>query len=351
MHADLDAFYAAVEEKTNPDYRGKPIVVGADPKNGEGRGVVSTCNYKAREYGIHSAMPISRAWKLCPEAIYLPVNMSLYAQVSKRIMSIFKSYANKFEQVSIDEAFLDVSQRAKNLDGAEKLAKKIKEEIKKKEGLTLSIGIGPNKLIAKIASDFRKPDGLIVVGEKNAKDFLAPLEVSKIRGIGPKTKNRLNNIGIITIGDLVPYSVNKLVVEFGSWGAEFHRMAQGIDDSEVLEEREPKSFSREHTFEYDVSDTSLVNSTIDQLCEYLLTEVNYYDYFFKTITVKIRYEDFETFTKAKTLSLSTNKKEILKKVARKLVEPFLHSLKKVRLIGVKVSNLTSYEEQKILDNS
>jgi DNA polymerase IV (DinB-like DNA polymerase) len=350
MHADLDAFYAAVEEKNNPEYTGKPIVVGADPKSGEGRGVVSTCNYKAREYGIHSAMPISRAWKLCPEAIYLPVNMSLYAQVSKRIMSILRSYADKFEQVSIDEAFLDVSQRTKNLDGAEKLAKKIKEEIKKKEGLTLSIGIGPNKLIAKIASDFRKPDGLIVIEEKNAKDFLAPLEVSKIRGIGPKTKNRLNNIGIITIGDLASYSVNKLVAELGSWGVEFHRIAQGIDNSEVLEEREPKSFSREHTFEHDVSDAGLVNSTIDQLCEDLLTEVNYYDYFFKTVTIKIRYEDFETFTRAKSLSLSTNKKEVLKKVARKLVEPFLHSLKKVRLIGVKVSNLSSYEDQKILDN-
>jgi DNA polymerase IV (DinB-like DNA polymerase) len=350
MHADLDAFYAAVEEKNNPEYTGKPIIVGADPKNGEGRGVVSTCNYKAREYGIHSAMPISRAWKLCPEAIYLSVNMSLYAKVSKRIMSILRSYADKFEQISIDEAFLDVSQRTKNLDGAEKLAKKIKEEIKKKEGLTLSIGIGPNKLIAKIASDFRKPDGLIVIEEKNAKDFLATLEVNKIRGIGPKTKNRLNNIGIITIGDLASYSVNKLVVELGSWGAEFHRMAQGIDNSEVLEEREPKSFSREHTFEHDVSDASLVNSTIDQLCEDLLTEVNYYDYFFKTVTVKIRYEDFETFTRAKSLSLSTNKKEVLKKVACKLVEPFLDSLKKVRLIGVKVSNLSSHEDQKILDN-
>ena len=168
MHADLDAFYAAIEEKNNPEYTGKPIVVGADPKNGEGRGVVSTCNYKAREYEIHSAMPISRAWKLCPEAIYLPVNMSLYSQVSKRMMLILRSYADKFEQVSIDEAFLDVSQRTKNLDGAENLAKKIKEEIKKKEGLTLSIGIGPNKLIAKIASDFRKPDGLIVIEEKNA---------------------------------------------------------------------------------------------------------------------------------------------------------------------------------------
>jgi DNA polymerase IV (DinB-like DNA polymerase) len=245
---------------------------------------------------------------------------------------------------------LDVSRRTKNLDGAEKLANKIKEMIRKKEGLTLSIGIGPNKLIAKIASDFRKPDGLIVIEETNAKDFLAPLEVSKIRGIGPKTRNRLNNIGIKTIGDLASYNVNRLVVEFGSWGTEFHRMAQGIDNSEVLEEREPKSFSREHTFEHDVSDANLVNSTINQLCEDLLTDINYYDYFFKTVTVKIRYEDFETFTRAKTLSLSTNKKEVLKKVARKLVEPFLDSLKKIRLIGVKVSNLSSHEDQRILDD-
>ena len=179
---------------------------------------------------------------------------------------------------------------------------------------------------------------------------MAPLEVSKIRGIGPKTKNRLNNMGIKTIGDLASYSINKLVAEFGSWGTEFHRMAQGIDNSEVLEEREPKSFSREHTFEYDVSDASLVNSTVDKLCEDLLIDINYYDYFFKTVTIKIRYEDFETLTRSKTLSLSTNKKEVMKNVARKLVEPFLYSLKKVRLIGVKVSNLSSYEDQKILDD-
>lgn len=350
MHADLDAFYAAVEEKNHPEFKGKPIIVGADPKDGHGRGVVSTCNYKAREYGIHSAMPISRAWKLCPNAIYSPVNMSLYAQASERIMSILKSYADKFEQVSIDEAFLDVSQRANNLDDAKELAKRIKEEIKKKEGLTCSIGIGPNKLVAKIASDFRKPDGLSVIEAENVKQFLLSMEVDKIRGIGPKTKHRLNNLGIRTIGDLASYDVNKLIEEFGSWGTEFHRMAGGIDDSEVIEEWVPKSFSREHTFEQDVSDPNIAHGTIDQLSEELLKEVSHYKFFFKTITVKIRYEDFKTYTRAKTLSFSTNQVEVLKETAHKLLEPFLSSPKRIRLIGVKISNLTPPTEQKSFDN-
>ena len=182
MHVDLDAFYAAVEERKHPENKGKPVVIGADPKDGEGRGVVSTCNYEARRFGIASAMPISRAWKLCREAVFLPVNLKLYKKVSANIMKILKSYADKFEQVGIDEAFLDVSKRAGDFEKAEMLAKAIKEEIREKERLTCSIGIGPNKMVAKIASDFQKPEGLTVVEEKDAEKFLAPLQVDRLWG-------------------------------------------------------------------------------------------------------------------------------------------------------------------------
>ncbi len=351
MHVDLDAFFAAVEEREHPEYRGKPIVVGADPRGGKGRGVVSTCSYDARRSGIHSSMPISNAWKLCPEVIYLPVNFELYEEVSARIMSILKPYADKFEQVGIDEAFLDVSEREKSFDDAKRLAREIKKEIGNQKGLTCSIGIEPNKLVAKMASDFKKPDGLTVVEENNARQFLSPLEVDKLPGIGPKTKYRMNKLGIRSIGELASYEVDKLIEKFGSLGVEFHRMAQGIGDSEVIEEWIPKSFSREHTFEEDVSDPSLVYTAVDWLCEELLKEIIDSNYFFKTITVKVRYEDFETHTRAKTLSFPTGQIEVLKGVVRKLLEPFLGSLRKIRLVGVKLSNFTSRTEQKILENS
>jgi len=174
LHVDMDSFFAAIEERAHPEYTGKPIVVGADPKEGKGRGVVSTCNYKARKFGIKSGMPISRAWRLCSEAVYLPVNFKLYEEVSSELMTILRKYADKFEPIGIDEAFLDVSLRAKNFEDARRLAQRIKKEIYEEEKLTCSIGVGPNKLVAKIASDFKKPDGLTVVEEREVKQFLSP---------------------------------------------------------------------------------------------------------------------------------------------------------------------------------
>jgi DNA polymerase IV (DinB-like DNA polymerase) len=296
MHVDLDAFFAAVEEKNHPEYKGKPIIVGADPKQGSGRGVVSTCNYATRKLGIRSAMPISRAWKLCPQGVYLPVNYELYEQVSSRIMRILRAYADKFEQLGIDEAFLDVSQTTSSFEEAEELARKIKSAIRDEEGLTCSVGIGPNKLVAKIASDHRKPDGLTVIREDSVKQFLRPLSVEKIGGIGKKTKERLNSMGIRTIGDLASYDVTRLRKAFGSWGEEFHRMSQGIDESEIVEEWVTKSYSREHTFQEDTSDKGLIQSTISDLCTDVAAEVARNGFFFRTVTIKIRYEDLDTYT-------------------------------------------------------
>jgi DNA polymerase IV (DinB-like DNA polymerase) len=339
VHVDLDAFFASVEEREHPEYKGKPLVVGADPKGGKGRGVVSTANYEARKFGIKSGMPISRAWKLCPEAIFVRPNFKLYEQVSSRIMKILRGYADKFEQVSIDEAFLDVSKKVKNFEEARALAILIKEKIFEAEGLTCSIGIGPNKLIAKIASGYEKPDGLTIVEPEKIKEFLSPLPVRELIGIGKKTEAKLKEMGIKTIGDLAKYDVKKLIEKFGSLGFEFHRAAQGIDEGEVVEEWVIKSIGREITFEKDTSDPEIISKALDDLAEEVHKELVTNNFYFKTVTVKIRYEDFETHTHSKTLPFITNRLEDLVENAYELTSPFLGSEKKIRLVGVRVSNL------------
>ena len=348
MHVDLDAFYAAVEEREHPEYKGKPIVVGADPKQGQGRGVVSTCNYEARRFGIRSGMPISKAWRLNKTAIFLPVNHELYGEVSSRVMQILRNHADKFEQVSIDEAFLDVSGKMKCFEEARKLAESIKDEILDKEKLTCSVGIGPNKLVAKIASDFQKPNGLTVVEENHVKDFLAPLPVDRLPGIGRKTAQRMNMLGVRTIGELASSNVPTLREEFGVSGIAFHQMAQGIDRSDVIEEYAPRSFSREHTFEEDTSDERTVFQTVDGLLEEVTRKTKENGFNFKTLTIKIRYHDFETHTHSRTMSLSSVSLDSSRQTAHELVNPFLSSKKKIRLIGIRTSNLVSQRRQETL---
>jgi DNA polymerase IV (DinB-like DNA polymerase) len=348
LHVDMDSFFAAIEERAHPEYRGKPIVVGADPKEGKGRGVVSTCNYEARRFGIRSGMPISRAWRLCPDAVYLPVNFKLYEEVSSEIMTILRKYADKFEPIGIDEAFLDVSLRAKNFEDARRLAQRIKKEIYEKEKLTCSIGVGPNKLVAKIASDFKKPDGLTVVEGKDVKQFLSPLPVAKLWGVGKKTARRLSRMGIKTIGDLAAYDASRLTEEFGVSGTRFYLMAHGIDKSEVEETWEVKSLGREFTFEEDTSDYDLVFKTLDELSEEVYKKIRDSNLYFKTVTLKVRYENFETHTHSKTLPFLTNRLRDLQKTSRELIQPFLQSDRKIRLLGTRVSKLVSGEKQKTL---
>ena len=288
MHMDLDAFFAACEIKERPELAGKPVIIGADPKGGRGRGVVSTCSYEAREYSIHSGMPISRAYRLCPHAVFLPVNFELYWQVSSSIMNIARRYADKFQQSSIDEAFLDVSSYG-SFEEAGRIAKKLKMDIFEKEKLTCSIGIGPNKLIAKIASDFRKPDGLTAVEENHVKDFLFPLPVRKLQGVGKRTEYILKEWGIDTIGDLANYDRNLLIENFGKWGIYMHLLANGIDDSEVVEEEGIQSIGREVTFEEDTNDILILNETIDSISEDIYQIIKENGILFKTVTLKIRF--------------------------------------------------------------
>ena len=348
MHVDLDAFFAAVEEKESPELKGKPVIVGADSKGGAGRGVVSTANYIAREFGVRSAMPISKAWRLCPEGVYLRPNFELYEKVSAKIMEILRKYADKFEQVGIDEAFLDVGKRVKDFDEAAKLADKMKKEVFNKEKLTCSVGVGSNKLIAKLASDFRKPYGLTVVKSEDMRNFLNPLPVRKLLGVGPKTEIKLKKLGIKTIGDLAKFNKETLIKMFGKWGAEMHELANGIDNDEVVEEYEAKSVGREVTFEEDTDDSYIILKTIDSLVDEFHQEILSEGIFFKTITVKIRYENFETHTHSKSLINPTNKLDAIKKIAKELTLPFLTQKRKIRLIGVRVSGLTFSDKQKTL---
>jgi DNA polymerase IV (DinB-like DNA polymerase) len=351
LHVDMDHFFTAIEERMHPEYRGKPVIVGADPKEGKGRGVVSTCNYEARKYGVRSGMPISRAWKLCPNAIYLPVNYELYTKVSERIMAILRKYADKFESWGIDEAFLDVTSKVRDYAEAEALARQIKKEILEKEGLTCSIGIGPNKLVAKIASDYQKPDGLTVVTEEEAERFLAPLPVRKLLWVGRKTEQKLRAMGIKTIGDLARHDPTVLAETFGVIGTQLYLMAHGIDKSEVEEQRQIKSISRDITFEEDTSDFNLVLNTLEKLAEEVHNDLMRQQLYFKTVTVRVRYENFETHTHSRTLPFMTNRLQDLKKTAKELIQDYLKPERKIRLIGVRVSNFISAEKQKTLDTA
>lgn len=344
FHVDLDAFYASVEERRDSSIRGSPLIVGADPKGGKGRGVVVACSYEARKRGVRSGLPISRAYKLCPDGVYIRPNLALYAEVSYDVMELLRKFADKFEQVSIDEAYLDVSQKAATIGGPVELAKRIKLELKKSEGLTCSIGIAPNKSAAKIASDFQKPDGLTYVDPGRVKEFLAPLPVSKISGVGKKTEPKLNEIGIKTIGDLAAYSPKALYKQFGKSAVWLWAIANAEEHVEVQESYVMKSIGAEHTFDVDTDDWTSVNDEllklIDSVHDRLLGERK----LFRTVTLKMRFAGFETYTRAKTLRLPTGSKEIVRETVNDLSEEFKKHPKKVRLVGVRLSGLEGEEK-------
>lgn len=348
FHVDMDQFFAAVEEREHPEIKGKPVIVGADPKEGKGRGVVSTCNYKARKYGVRSAMPISKAWKLCPQAVFLPVNYRLYIQVSARIMDILSKYTDKFESWGIDEAFLDVTSKVADYGEARSLALEIKIEVLEKEKLTCSIGVGPNKLIAKIASDFQKPDGLTVVEDKDVKAFLAPLDIDRLLWVGKKTARKLRSLGINTISDMARYDPSVLTEKFGVMGTQLYLFSQGIDNNEVGIQGPVKSIGRNVTFEKDTSDWNFVLQTLDKLCVEVHKEAKENNFLFKTVTVTVRYENFETHTHGKTLPFLTDRLSDLEKAAHELMQPYLRPERKIRLVGARVSSLVSAEKQRKL---
>lgn len=339
MHVDLDAFYPSVEVRERPELKGKPVIVGADPKEGRGRGVVSSASYEARSFGIRSAMPISRAWRLCPQGVYLRPDHELYQRASNNVMRILRSHADRFEQGGIDEAYLDLSTRVQDLHQAAGLARRIMEEVLEREALSCSIGVAPNKMLAKIGSDFKKPYGLTIISEKEVSEFLSPLEVRKIPGVGPRTEEILHDLGIRSIGQLAGTDPDHLARHLGSLGRRLHQRAQGIDPSEVVVDGETKSIGREVTFERDIIDAAPILETMDGLAEEICSELLQCGFRFRTITVKIRFEHFDTFTRSRSLAFATNDLSILRNNGRRLVDLFLRRQKRVRLIGLRVSAL------------
>jgi DNA polymerase IV (archaeal DinB-like DNA polymerase) len=337
LHLDMDSFYASVEMRERPEIRGKPVVVGADPKNGKGRGVVATCSYEARAFGIRSAMPISQAFTLCPHAVFLPPDFPRYIRASADVMAILRSYGFPLQQVSIDEAFLDIS-RVGSFSAARDLCSEIKKTIRTRLGLNCSIGVGPGKIVAKIASDFRKPDGLTVVEPEELSGFLALLPVRKIPGIGKKSEAELFEIGIKTIGDLARYDTRSLIGRFGQGAVLLQGIARGIDDSKVEERDGMKSVSRERTFEYDTSDAQAIFQTMDALADEVHRSLVEEQFRFRTVTVKVRYTGFITRTKARTLSHGTDDERVIRTCAQALLKETIDD-RKIRLLGLRLSSL------------
>lgn len=343
LHVDMDAFYVSAERLRTPDLVGKAVIIGADPRGGKGRGVVAACSYEAREKGVHSAMPISIAYRKAPEAVYLRPDFSYYGRVSDRVMRVLRGFGDAFEQVSIDEAFLDVTSRARDFDEAEALARRVKATVQKETGLTCSIGVAPNKSMAKIASDMEKPDGLTVVRPERVEAFLAPLPVTKIPGVGPKTQAALKAMGVETIGQLAQRPPGDLTAAFGKGGVWLWAIATGREEAPVEEEREPKSFSAEHTFEENLDDWDRILEALPPLVEDVHWRVRDDGYLFRTVGIKIRFEDFQTHTRDRTLTAFSNDRGVIETVARELLQEFHGADRKVRLLGVRVASLKKIE--------
>ena len=341
IHVDMDAFFAAIEILRHPEYRGKPVIVGGrgEPLK---RGVVSAASYEARKFGVRSGMPLSRAYRNCPRAIFLPVDFKKYVEVSLEMKTILKKFTPLVESLGLDEASLDVSEFGAD---PETIAKKIKKEIREKLGLTASVGIAPNKMLAKLASDLNKPDGLTVIREGDVKKVLAPLPVRKLFGVGPKTEARLKEMDITTIGQLAITSSHKLIQVFGeTYGNLLYNFSRGLDDSPVTPFHEPKSFGRETTFEKDTDSLGQVKAVLLRFARFLFQELNNYQYRAKTVTLKIRFSDFSTHTKAYTLQEPASSIKIIFDAAVKLLEQFSID-KKVRLVGLRLSNLEKQDER------
>jgi nucleotidyltransferase/DNA polymerase involved in DNA repair len=353
LHVDMDAFFAAVEQRDRPELRGRPVIIGADPKGGRGRGVVSTASYEARRFGVGSAMPISEAWRRCPHGVYLHPDIEKYARESERIMEVFHRFTDVVEPVSIDEAFLDVTGSARAMGSGEQIAGKLKQGIRDETMLTASVGVATSKLVAKVASDMRKPDGLVVVPPGEEAAFLAPLPVRRLWGVGPKMEETLAKLGVVTIGDLAALDPARLERRLGTHGHDLQRLARGEDDRPVVAEGPgAKSLGQEHTYGRDTSDPERLRATLLHLADAVAGRLRSHGLRARTITLKYRDEDFHTTTHARTLPQGTDSGNALFRVAHELFSE-VHREKKVRLLGIYASHfgearpqLSLFEEPK-----
>ena len=343
IHVDMDAFYASVEEREQPELRGKPVIVGGTP---EGRGVVAAANYVVRQFGVHSAMPTSTALKRCPEAIVLPARLDYYADVSRQIHEVFYRYTPLIEPLALDEAFLDVSGTIGLFDSVEQIGRKIKEEIWQEVQLVASVGVAPNKFLAKLASDLQKPDGFVVVDGEKINEFLDPLPVSRIWGVGRVTGKAFEKLGIRTIRQLRELPEDFLEERFGKLGTHVWKLAQGVDDRPVIPDRGAKSISNETTFPADIDQLEVLQSSLMELTEQVGRRLRRSELRGRTVHIKVRYHDFETITRSQTLAAATSSTNELYQVAVEMLTnrlPDRHLC--ARLLGMGVSGLESPDSQ------
>lgn len=337
IHVDMDAFYASVEIRDNPSLAGKPIAVGGPPGT---RSVISTSNYEARKYGVRSAMASSYAVRLCPHLIFVPPRFPAYTEVSRQIRAIFLRYTDLMEPMSLDEAYLDVTQPKSGLYAVQ-IARKIKEDIFRETGLTATAGVAPNKMLAKIASDYRKPDGLTVILPKDAFAFMQPLKVGKIPFVGPKTEERLNALGIVHCRDVLTHTPEFLEAELGSMGPWLWERCQGIDDRPIEMGGERKSFGTETTFLKDLIEPDVIENELKDLATGLCRDLQKEGIKGKTLTVKVKYHDFTNVTRSRTITEMTNQMDTMWPIFHELLAKTDAGVKPLRLLGVSIKSLES----------
>jgi DNA polymerase-4 len=346
LHADLDAFYASVEQLDNPSLRGKPVIVGGDPN---ARGVVSAASYEARAFGVHSAMPLRIAHRLCPGGVFLPGQFDRYRELSRQVMRIFASYTPLVEPISLDEAFLDVTASRAAFGDGETIARALKQRVLDEAGLVVSVGVATNKLCAKVASDLRKPDALVVVPPGGEAAFLAPLPVSRLWGVGPQSRQTLADYGVATIGQLAAMPEGTLRRRFGIHGAELRLRAQGVDPSRVVTAQAPKSVGHELTFNHDVSDPARLEATLLDLAESVASRLRHHELAAGAVQLKLRYEGFDTITRQAPLGHQVRDSEPLYEMAVSLLRKALAGDRAVRLIGLTAINLSSAQQLTLFD--
>jgi DNA polymerase-4 len=346
LHADLDAFYASVEMLDNPALRGKPVIVGGDPN---ARGVVSAASYEARAFGVHSAMPLRTAQRLCPQGVFLPGRFDRYHELSRQVMAIFAAYTPLVEPISLDEAFMDVTGSRAALGDGETIAGAIKQRVLDEAGLVVSVGVATNKLCAKVASDLRKPDALVVVPPGGEAQFLAPLPVTRLWGVGPQARQALSDYGVTTIGQLAALPEATLRRRFGTHGAELRLRSQGIDPSPVVPTHAPKSVGHELTFDHDVFDARRLETTLLDLAESVASRLRRHDLAAGAVQLKLRYEGFDTITRQAPLGRQVRESEPIYELGVTLLRKALAPGRAVRLIGLTAIHLSSAQQLTLFD--
>lgn len=344
IHIDMDAFYASVEQRDNPNFQGKPVVVSGPPNS---RSVVCAASYEARKFGIHSAMPSSRVLKLCPEAIFVYPRFSVYKEVSSQIHEIFFEYTDLVEPLSLDEAYLDVTNNKKNISSATFLAKEIKEKIFQKTNLTASAGVSNIKFIAKVASGMNKPNGLTVITPDETEKFLEELSISQFYGIGKATETKMSSLGILYGRDLKKFTKTELIHHFGKSGLFYYHIVRGEDFREVIPYRTRKSIGAENTFAVDILDLDLLQKELEDIADILWHRAERANVFGKTLTLKVKYDDFQSISKSITYKTFFDSKDKIYQFAKQLLSDTLAGKRKIRLLGISLSNLNNEEK----DNS